>query len=121
VLGYYALSAGAFDLSALPEGKRRKLPRHPVPVSHLGRLAVDQGAKGQGLGASLLMDALARCERLADDLGIHAVEVWAIDDSARHFYLKYGFEPLTDDPNHLYLTMKTIRKLALNLPPESKG
>lgn len=121
VLGYYALSAGSFDLSALPEAKRRKLPRHPVPVSHLGRLAVDQSVKGQGLGAFLLMDALARCERLAVDLGLHAVEVWAIDDSARQFYLKYGFEPLADDPNHLYLTMKTVRKLALNPPPESKS
>jgi hypothetical protein len=40
--------------------------------------------------------------------------VWAIDESARAFYQKYGFEPLLDAPDHLYLTMKTIRKLGLN-------
>jgi GNAT superfamily N-acetyltransferase len=116
VLGYYALSAGSFDLSVLPEPERKKLPRHPVPVAHLGRLAVDQIARGQGLGAFLLLDALARCERLADEIGLHAVEVHAIDDAARNFYLKYGFEPLLDDVHHLYLPMKAIRKLALNQP-----
>ncbi len=116
VLGYYSLSAGSFDLSVLAEEQRRKLPRHPVPVAHLGRLAVDQTAQGQGLGAFLLLDALARCERLADEIGLHAVEVYAIDEAARKFYLKYGFEPLLDDGHHLYLPMKAIRKLALNRP-----
>jgi GNAT superfamily N-acetyltransferase len=116
VLGYYSLSAGSFDLSALPEAQRQKLPRHPVPVAHLGRLAVDQSVQGQGLGAFLLLDALARCERLADQLGLHAVEVQAIDDRARNFYLKYGFEPLLDDVHHLYLPMTAIRKLRLNRP-----
>jgi GNAT superfamily N-acetyltransferase len=119
VLGYYSLSAGSFDLSVLPEEERRKLPRHPVPVAHLGRLAVDQSTQGQGLGAFLLLDALARCERLADEIGLHAVEVQAIDDGARKFYLKYGFEPLLDDVHHLYLPMKAIRKLALNREPGS--
>jgi GNAT superfamily N-acetyltransferase len=116
VLGCYSLSAGAFDLSILPEAERRKLPRHPVPVAHLGRLAVDQSAQGQGLGAFLLLDAPARCERLADEIGLHAIEVQAIDAAARSFYLKYGFEPLLDDVHHLYLPMKAVRKLALNLP-----
>ncbi len=120
VLGYYALSAGSFDLSVLPEAERKKLPRHPVPVAHLGRLAVDQVARGQGLGAFLLLDALARCERLADEMGIHAVEVHAIDDAARNFYLKFGFEPLLDDPQHLYLPMKAIRQLGLNQPGDEQ-
>jgi GNAT superfamily N-acetyltransferase len=117
VLGYYSLSAGSFDLGVLPEEKRRKLPKHPVPVAHIGRLAVDQSTQGQGLGAFLLLDALARCERLADEIGLHAVEVHAIDESARNFYLKYGFEPLLDDVHHLYLPMKAIRKLNLNGAP----
>jgi ribosomal protein S18 acetylase RimI-like enzyme len=117
VLGYYSLSSGSFDLSVLPKAERRKLPRHPVPVAHLGRLAVDKSTQGQGLVAFVLLDALARCERLADAIGLHAVEVRAIDAAARNFYLKYGFEPLLDDVHHLYLPMKAIRKLALNRAP----
>ncbi len=114
IVVYYSLSAGAFDLSALSESQRKRLPRHPVPVVHLGRLAVDRSVQGQGLGAFLLLDALARSERLAKDLGRHAVEVRAIDDAARAFYLHHGFEALQDDPQHLYLPMKAIRLLRLN-------
>src|SRR5947208_561757 len=57
VHGYYTLSGGSLDLSALPEAVRKKLPRHPVPVVRLGRLAVTQATQGQKLGKLLLLDA----------------------------------------------------------------
>ena len=50
---------------------------------------------------------------LAGQLGIRAVEVDAIDDDARRFYLKFGFTPLADDAHHLFLPMHVIRKLQL--------
>jgi GNAT superfamily N-acetyltransferase len=109
VLGYYSLSAGAVAFERLPLQTSRKLPRHPIPVAHLGRLAVDQQARGQGLGKLLLLNALDRCQRLAEHVGVFAVEVHALDDDARRFYLKYGFLPLTDDAQHLYLTIKMVR------------
>jgi GNAT superfamily N-acetyltransferase len=113
VRGYYSLSAGTVALDRVPEEQRRRLPRYPVPVAHLGRLAVDTGAQGQGLGAFLLVDALRRIQTAADSIGIHAIEVVAIDEAAKRFYLKYGFIELLDDPHHLYLSMKTVRKLRL--------
>ena len=113
VYGYYALSAGAVAFDHVPQDLRKRLPRYPVPVAHLGRLAVDRSAAGQGLGEHLLMDALARTLRAADEIGIHAVEVVAINDAARAFYLKYGFHPLKDDRHHLYLPMSTVKKLNL--------
>jgi GNAT superfamily N-acetyltransferase len=109
IYGYYTLSSGAVKSETLPE----KRPRYPTPVVLLGRLAVDESAKGQGLGKILLLDALKRVLLLADQMGIYAVEVHAIDPQARSFYLKYGFTPLLDDDVHLYLTMKKIRKLGL--------
>ena len=69
VLGYYSLSSGSVDLTALPEAVRKKLPRHPVPVIHLGRLAVDQSVRGQGLGRHLLVDALTGLRRIVGESG----------------------------------------------------
>lgn len=113
VHGFYALSAGAVAFDHVPQDLRKRLPRYPVPVAHLGRLAVDRPAAGQGLGEHLLMDALTRILRAADEIGIHAVEVVAINDAARRFYLKYGFQPLKDDRHHLYLLISTVKKLNL--------
>jgi GNAT superfamily N-acetyltransferase len=108
VLGYDTLASGAVSFENLPQPATRKLPRHPVPVILLARLAVDQSAQGQGLGGFLLADALRRCLSLAGQLGVHAVEVDAVDDQARAFYERYGFVALQDDPLHLYLPVATV-------------
>jgi len=113
VRGYYSLAAGALAFADLPEAQRKRLPRYPVPVAHLGRLAVDQSAQGKGLGSFLLIDALRRIQVAADSIGIHAIEVVAIDDAAKRFYLKYGFIELKDEPHHLYISLKTVLKLVL--------
>src|SRR5271168_4307035 len=101
VVGYYAISTHGVRREDLPDDQAKGLPRIDVPVVLLGRLAVDRSAQGCGLGSLLLMDALRRIELLSDEVGIRAVEVDAIDDAARNFYLKFGFMPLIDDPNHL--------------------
>jgi GNAT superfamily N-acetyltransferase len=111
VLGYYTLAAGAVAFENVPTQSGRKLPRHPIPVVHLGRLAVDQSARGEGLGKYLLLDALQRSLRLSERAGVFAVEVYALSEEARQFYLKYGFTSLSDDTQHLYLPIKTVRKL----------
>jgi ribosomal protein S18 acetylase RimI-like enzyme len=113
ICGYYSVAAGSVEVESLPEDQRKRLPRYPVPVAHLGRLAVDVRSRGQGLGELLLMDALERIVRVAESIGVHAVEVIAIDERARGFYAKYGFVALRDDPRHLYLSLVQIRKLGL--------
>ena len=111
VVGYYAISSHAVRRADLPDTQAKGLPRIDIPVILLGRLAVDRGAQGSGLGSFLLIDALRRAERLAEQIGVRAVEVDALSDAARDFYLKFGFVPLLDDPLHLYLPMSVIRKL----------
>jgi len=113
VLGYCALSAGSVAFELVPEDLKKRLPRYPIPVAHIGRLAVDRSMQGRRLGEYLLIDALARIARVAGQVGIHAVEVVAINDNARSFYLKYGFVSLADDQKHLYLPPSTVRKLGL--------
>jgi GNAT superfamily N-acetyltransferase len=111
VLAYYTLASSAVTFEHLPEGPAKKLPKHPVPVVLLARLAVDQSLQGEGFGEALLIDALERCLTIADQLGIHAVEVDAIDRPAKAFYEKYGFVALLDHPFHLFLPIATIRKM----------
>lgn len=114
VVGYYAISSHRVVHDPLPTAEAKGLPRLDVPVVLIGRLAVDRSVQGQGLGALLLVDALRRSLQISEQLGIRAVEVDAIDDAARSFYLKFGFRSLLDDPRHLFLTMAEIRKLKLD-------
>jgi hypothetical protein len=65
------------------------------------------------LGELLLVDALARVSRIADEIGIQAIEVVASNESARKFYETYGFLSLLDDLQHLYIAVATVRKLGL--------
>ncbi|AGA31210.1 GNAT family N-acetyltransferase [Singulisphaera acidiphila] len=109
ISGYYTLASSSIAFRNLPEAMARKIPKHPVPVILIARLAVDQHTQGQRLGETLLADALERCLGLADEIGIHAVEVDAIDQQARGFYEKYGFVPLPDRALHLFLPVATIR------------
>jgi GNAT superfamily N-acetyltransferase len=82
VAGYYCLSAGAVQREAAPGKLRRNAP-DAVPVSILGRLAVDRQYGGRGLGASLLADALRRIAGAAESIGIAAVLVQAKDEKGR--------------------------------------
>ena len=110
VFGYYTLASSAVSLNVLPAKSAKKLPKHPVPVILLARLAVDQTVQNRGLGKLLLKDALTRSLGLSTQLGIHAVEVEAIDARAKDFYMKHSFIPLEDDPLHLFLPIATIEQ-----------
>jgi GNAT superfamily N-acetyltransferase len=109
VYGYYTLASGSVSFQNLPDAAARKLPKHPVPVILLARLAVDLTLQGKGLGEALMIDALKRCLQLTDTLGVYAVEVDAIDQQAKAFYQKYGFTALVDNEFHLYLPTATFR------------
>ena len=113
IKGYYALSNHTVVFKALPDDQAKGLPQIDLPVVLLGRLAVDAAVRGEGLDEFLLIDALRCFEFLATKIGIQAVEVEAVDDNAKRFYLKYGFTPLEDDSHHLFLPIKVIRKLKL--------
>lgn len=112
VIGYYSLAVGAVAHAEAPPRIVKGLAHHPVPVMLLARLAVDNAAKGKGLGAALLLDALARTLQAADIAGIRAVIVHAKDDNARRFYAHFDFDPSPTDPYHLYLLIKDLRRAA---------
>jgi GNAT superfamily N-acetyltransferase len=112
VLGYYTLSASLITADVLPAELAKKLPRYPhLPVTLLGRLAVDQSRRGKGLGEFLLMDALHRSLEAAAEIAAMAVIVDAKDKEAVAFYERYGFVPLQQQPARLFLPMNTLAAL----------
>ena len=112
IAGYYTLSQYAVELDLVPKELARKLPKYPmVSVTLLGRLAVSSEFRGQGLGATLLMDALQRSLRLSNEVASAGVVVDAIDASAIAFYKKFGFLELPEVERRLFLPIGTIVKL----------
>lgn len=111
ICGFYSLSASSFRRNELPQDQARRLPHYPIPGVLLGRLAVDNNLQGQGLGAFLLMDAMYRALMATQSVAMHALVVDARNDTAAAFYRKYGFIPLQDDNQRLFLPMATIQQL----------
>ena len=108
--GYYTLAATAIQLTDLPTEFTRKLPKYPlIPATLLGRLAVDERYQGQSLGTFLLLDALYRS--LNSEVASMAVVVEAKNDKAKAFYEYHQFIPFPQQPQRLYLPMKTITKM----------
>jgi GNAT superfamily N-acetyltransferase len=104
-IGYYTLASASPMLADLPASIGKKLPRYPtVPAVRMGRLAVDQAFKGQGLGGALLADALDRAAR--SEIA-YALMVDARDGPAAAFYRHHGFIALPDSPLTLFLPLAT--------------
>jgi GNAT superfamily N-acetyltransferase len=101
--GFFTLSAGSVSCSDLPESLAKKLPRYPVPVALIGRLAVDAAFQGKGLGSILLVDACRKVAYASTTLAVAALVVDAKDASATAFYRHFGFLPLPGQPARLVL------------------
>lgn len=108
IAGYYTLASASVLLTDLPASTARKLPRYPtVPAVRMGRLAVDQTFKGQGLGSALLADALDRAAR--SEIAAFALVVDAKDATAAAFYRHHGFIALPEVPLTLFLPLASVR------------
>ena len=104
------VTVGQVEYGDAPERLVKGMPRYPVPIMILARLAVASMAQGRGLGAGLLRDAMLRTVQAADIAGIRAFVTHAKNDQARAFYEHFDFVPLVTDPYHLYCLIKDIRR-----------
>jgi GNAT superfamily N-acetyltransferase len=111
IIGFYTLVTGAVNVDGAPERLKKGLPRHPVPVMILARLAISRERKGEGLGKWLLKDAIKRTLAVADIAGVRAMMVHAKNVAVADFYASLGFSPSEFDPLHLYVLTKELRKL----------
>ncbi len=113
IKGYYTLSSATILRQGLPETISGKLPTsyNDLPATLLGRLAIDNAFKKQGLGELILLDALKRSyDTSLHSIGSMAVIVDPIDADAVRFYAKYGFI-LLPDSGKMFISMKTIASL----------
>jgi hypothetical protein len=110
ILGYYTLVTRTIDRDIIPA---KGLPSGPIGVVLLGRLAVDIAAQRRGLGKRMLLRSMKQTLSAATVVGIFALVVNAIDDAAKGWYLglDWGFVQLLDDPNHLHISIKTLKQL----------
>jgi GNAT superfamily N-acetyltransferase len=111
VVAFYAVTAAQVLPSAATARTMQGQPRNrPVPAVLLARFGVDERYQGQGLGRSLLQDAMIRSAAAADIIGARVILVHAKTERARDFYLRFGFEPSPTDPLHLLILMKDVRR-----------
>jgi GNAT superfamily N-acetyltransferase len=111
VIGFYSLVVGEVRHADAPERVVKGMPRRPIPLIVLARLAVHSDWQGRRIGAGLLLDALMRTLQAADIGGIRALAVHAKDESAASFYRHFGFAPSPTDKRHLFMLIKDIRAM----------
>lgn len=121
LIGFYALSAHAIEDSQLPANHARTRPGHgQIPAAYISMIGVDRRFAGRGYVGDLLVDALTRIARVADEIGISVVmlDVLDCDDAelvARRLklYTDCGFTPLPSQPLRLLLPIATVRSLLI--------
>ena len=108
VVGYYSLANGCVTRSSAPGKIKRNMPA-PIPVMVLARLAVDLNHQGIGIGVGLVQDATKRTLQAAEIAGVRAIVVHALDEKAKAFYEKRGFEPSPIEPLTVMVTLKDVK------------
>ena len=111
IRGFYAMSSASIDFENWPAGLR--LPRYPVPVARIGRLAVDVREQGTGVGDALLRHAMHLGASLATQIGLYALVVDAKNEEVAAFYARYGFQRFPEQGLSLFLTTDVIRRALL--------
>jgi predicted N-acetyltransferase YhbS len=93
ILGYATVAAGHMETEKLTKPFRRKLPRYPLPVLRLARLAVDSTVQNRGVGKALLRHVSLLAVKMSEEYGCAGIVVDA-KPGASEFYGRFGFSPL---------------------------
>ncbi len=110
VVGYYTLVASQVEQSEATTEVQSGTSKHfPIPVCLIARLAIDRSVQGDGLGRSLLLNALQRTERASRSVAMRAVLVHALDEEAAAFYTRFGFRPASTEPLTLMVPLEAVR------------
>jgi hypothetical protein len=116
VAAYYTLASSTIEREDIPEGAiNGSLPRYPIPVVMLARMAIDNRYQGKGYGKKALVSALRHSVQLTTaPNGLPAIGLILdiLDDDAKGFYDKFEiFHPFTDNPMRLFAPMNVLRQI----------
>lgn len=109
VVAYYSIAVGSVLPNEATPRVAKGIGKFAIPILLLARLAVDRSVQARGIGYSLMQDVLIRTVGVGNEIGLRAIVVDALDEDARRFYLRYGFEPSPIDEMRLMLLMKDVR------------
>lgn len=110
ICSFYTITPTSIERKTLPKALSKKLPHYPVPAFLLAQLAVDVACHKRGLGKITLIKALEKLWGITSQMNAYVVIVDCLNDDARQFYEKYGFEMLShqNGKDRLFIRMKTI-------------
>jgi ribosomal protein S18 acetylase RimI-like enzyme len=119
LIGFSALNVHSVNYNDLPASYARTRPSHGnIPAAFISMIGVDSRYAGKGYGGDLLVDALTRIARAADQIGIAVVMLDVLDcgdpvqvERRKKLYLRYGFVPLISQPLRLFLPIGVVRGL----------
>jgi predicted GNAT family N-acyltransferase len=92
----------------MPAAYTKKYPSNRLPAIRLARLAVSVKERGKRYGEALLGEVIQRTATIADQVGLIGLFVDAKDESAKRFYVKYGFVSVEGNPLQLFLPLETL-------------
>ncbi|HSX10526.1 MAG TPA: GNAT family N-acetyltransferase [Chlamydiales bacterium] len=110
VVGFYTLSMGNIEFNSVPKSYQVGLPKYPIPIGRIGRLAVDSRQKGRGLGKFLLTSALHKIWDASQIVAAYGVVVDAKNSEAVTFYQHFGFIPFENQSLSLFLPLASLRE-----------
>ena len=93
ICGFVTASASSIEVADLPRRISRRLPRYPLPVLRIARLATSGELRGRGIGGLLVKCALELACGMSEEVGCIGVVVDA-KEQASAFYERYGFEAI---------------------------
>jgi GNAT superfamily N-acetyltransferase len=112
VAAYASVSMTSIDRSAAPAELSKGAPKR-IPGLLIGRLGVDQGAAGHGLGTALVLYILRKAVEINAMAACRAVVVDALNPRAFRWWQRFGFVPFDPDDESnfdLYLLTGDIER-----------
>ena len=92
IVGFVTISSSSIKIDDY-ENVKEKLPKYPLPILRVSRLAVDKNYQNQGIGQELLKLSLNLSIEQKNKFGCIGIVVDAKNESI-DFYKQFGFEAI---------------------------
>ena len=107
--GFFTLAFCEIQAEVLPRNIAKKYPAK-VPAAKLAHHAVSKKHQRKGFGKNMMVNALERAMIISRNIGIMGFFVDAKDEKARKYYEQFGFIPMPDNKQQLFLAMNGLQQ-----------